>query len=388
MKLNTKGIAHVALLAVIIVGVAAFGTYRLVASNAATCKTYNWYSGKSSTCVKNIQRITNAAGPRHWHYSGNAVLAVDGIFGPKTKAQVKAFQRFGKLSQDGIVGPKTWTVLCADARLLGSANDGYKAAVASGCVYTVANKPKPPVPAPKPTPAPAPKPSPAPAPAPTPGKGSKSPSQILNLSNWYLTLPIGSPTATMVNQPALSSYSSQYFFANSTNNGIVFHAPVSGTTTVSSAHTRSELRETAPNGTLPWGWSAGSGTHVMTASEAITHLPGGNGTLSFAQIHGPSSTWYLILDAVGTGNGTAQLVVKDNTGKATGVVIDPSYKIGARFNLTVAAINGVVVVDYNGVRKVTTSSTQAGSYFKIGAYNQSAGDFGEAVVYSLSATHR
>ena len=31
----------------------------------------------------------------------------------------------------------------------------------------------------------------------------------------------------------------------------------------------------------------------MTATEAITHLPGGNGTLGFAQIHGPGSTWYL-----------------------------------------------------------------------------------------------
>ena len=163
-QLNTKGNAHVAILALVIVGVAAFGTYRLVASNAATCKTYNWSINKSGTCVKNIQRITNAAGARHWHYSGSAVLVVDGKFGPLTKAQVIAFQKFGKLSQDGIVGPNTWAVLCADARMLGSANDGYKAAVASGCVYT-ATAPKP---IPVTTPAPAPKPAPAPAPTPTP----------------------------------------------------------------------------------------------------------------------------------------------------------------------------------------------------------------------------
>jgi hypothetical protein len=126
----------------------------------------------------------------------------------------------------------------------------------------------------------------------------------------------------------------------------------------------------------------------MAANEAITHLPGGNGTLGFAQIHGPGSTWYLILDAVGTGNGTAKLVVKDNTGSATGAIIDAGYRIGTRFNLAVSAVNGVVGIDYNGVRKVTTHSTQANSYFKIGAYNQSAGDYGEAVVCGVSVTNR
>ncbi|MDR9793622.1 peptidoglycan-binding domain-containing protein [Aeribacillus composti] len=32
----------------------------------------------------------------------------DGIFGPKTEAAVKAFQKKHGLKQDGIVGPKTW----------------------------------------------------------------------------------------------------------------------------------------------------------------------------------------------------------------------------------------------------------------------------------------
>jgi peptidoglycan hydrolase-like protein with peptidoglycan-binding domain len=42
---------------------------------------------------------------------GFKTLAVDGIFGPKTLAAVKSFQKKFKLSVDGIVGPDTWNAL-------------------------------------------------------------------------------------------------------------------------------------------------------------------------------------------------------------------------------------------------------------------------------------
>jgi hypothetical protein len=126
----------------------------------------------------------------------------------------------------------------------------------------------------------------------------------------------------------------------------------------------------------------------MTATEAITHLPGGSGALGFAQIHGPGSTWYLILEATGNGDGTASLTVKDSTGNADGQVIDAHYVIGTKFGLTLSAINGVIGIGYNGVQRITTTSNMTGAYFKIGAYNQSSGDYGQVAVYSLSVAHR
>ena len=48
------------------------------------------------------------------------VITVDGIFGPKTKAAVLAFQRYYGLTQDGIVGRNTW------ARILDAYGDTYR----------------------------------------------------------------------------------------------------------------------------------------------------------------------------------------------------------------------------------------------------------------------
>jgi peptidoglycan hydrolase-like protein with peptidoglycan-binding domain len=41
------------------------------------------------------------------------LVTQDGVFGPKTEAAVRTFQRFQGLVPDGIVGPKTWAMLGA-----------------------------------------------------------------------------------------------------------------------------------------------------------------------------------------------------------------------------------------------------------------------------------
>ena len=110
-KLNTKGFAHIAALAIVVVSVAAFGTYMLVTSHAATCKAYTWRAGQSGTCVKYIQQLVNWQN-RYNSYSAGPVV-VDGSFGPKTKAAVIADQKQFGLTADGVVGPKTWNVICS-----------------------------------------------------------------------------------------------------------------------------------------------------------------------------------------------------------------------------------------------------------------------------------
>lgn len=60
--------------------------------------------GSKGSAVKELQTALNARG---------AGLAVDGDFGPKTDAAVRAFQKTNSLVVDGIVGPKTWAALDA-----------------------------------------------------------------------------------------------------------------------------------------------------------------------------------------------------------------------------------------------------------------------------------
>src|ERR1051325_10169465 len=52
--------------------------------------------------------------------------SVDGVFGPATKARVKAFQASKNLVQDGIVGEKTWKKLVITIRR-GSSGPAVKA---------------------------------------------------------------------------------------------------------------------------------------------------------------------------------------------------------------------------------------------------------------------
>jgi peptidoglycan hydrolase-like protein with peptidoglycan-binding domain len=52
--------------------------------------------------VKTLQYLLRARGH---------TVAVDGIFGPKTDAAVRAFQQQKGLAVDGIVGPNTWSAL-------------------------------------------------------------------------------------------------------------------------------------------------------------------------------------------------------------------------------------------------------------------------------------
>jgi peptidoglycan hydrolase-like protein with peptidoglycan-binding domain len=64
------------------------------------------YQGCTGTDVRNLQLVLNLQRGPHDQRIGE-----DGIFGPETRARVKAFQTYAKLKPDGIVGPLTFAAL-------------------------------------------------------------------------------------------------------------------------------------------------------------------------------------------------------------------------------------------------------------------------------------
>jgi hypothetical protein len=223
-----------------------------------------------------------------------------------------------------------------------------------------------------------------------PPSGGMVPADILNLTNWKLTLPVdtshaGSPDEIV--QPELSTFQDQYFHTNANMNGVVFEAPCGGATTSGSGYPRSELREMTNNGQSLASWSTTSGTHTMVITQAITHLPVVKPHVVAGQIHGPS-------DDVIVFRLEGQKLFIDLNG-TQGPVLTTQYNPGDVFTVRFVAHNGGVDCYYNGQFIYNYPIAVSGCYFKAGCYTQSntsTGDsataYGQVVIYGLSVAHQ
>ena len=214
---------------------------------------------------------------------------------------------------------------------------------------------------------------------------ARLPSDVLDLSDWYLTLPTGKPgKPDTVEQPALHTLTNQFFKLAPAGDGVEFSAPGSGVTTKNSQYPRSELREI--NGRDKAAWSNTSGSHILDVCEAFDRLPGAKPEVVGAQIHDAVS------DVMEIRLEGQKLAVQYNDGKSE-QVLDPAYKLGTPYHLRIVAGDSRVVVLYNGQQKAVLPVRGSGWYFKIGAYVQSntrTGDrssSGAVTVYSLKVRH-
>lgn len=221
----------------------------------------------------------------------------------------------------------------------------------------------------------------------------KYPAEVLNLTNWKQTLPIGSSRKPKEITPSsLSTYIHNLFFRTNTEcTGVVFRAPVNGVTTSNSGYPRSELREMTNNGKSLASWSTTSGAHTMTIDEAITAVPKVKKHVVAGQVHDASD------DVIVVRLEYPKLFV-DINGK-TGPTLDANYTLGKRFTVKFEASGGKIKVYYNGSTKPVYTLTKKGSgnYFKAGAYTQSNcskekkacndNNYGEVVIYKLLVQH-
>jgi hypothetical protein len=212
------------------------------------------------------------------------------------------------------------------------------------------------------------------------------PSEVLDLHNWYLTLPTGSSgEPDTVRQPDLISYSSPFFQLDPARDGVVCTSNAGGVTTANSSYPRSELREM--DGDKLASWSNESGTHTMEVRQAVTQLPKAKPQVVTAQIHDTKS------DVMEVRLEGEQLVGRYADGKQL-FVIDPHYVLGTPYDLRIVAAGGRIDVWYNGNHAGGLSQSGSGWYFKTGSYLQSNTDRGDAadavakvVLYSVGVTH-
>ena len=119
---------------------------------------------------------------------------------------------------------------------------------------------------------------------PAPPGTAQFPGQVIDLANWYLTLPTGErDQPDDVHQPELNTFTDRWFRLDDTRDGVVFTANAGGVTTKNSSYPRSELREM--NGPEKAGWSNTTGTHTLRLRQAVTQLPTVKPHVVTAQIH-------------------------------------------------------------------------------------------------------
>jgi len=222
-------------------------------------------------------------------------------------------------------------------------------------------------------------------------QGGDLPSDVLDLSNWKVTLPIdtshaGSPDE--YRQPELDGYEHpDYFHVNDARDGVVFTAHCGGYTTSGSGYPRSELREMTSNGSANASWSTTSGTHTMEIRQKVTHLPVAKPHVVVGQIHDAGDD-VIVFRLEGS-----TLFVDENGER--GPVLTSNYQLGTEFTVKFVVRNGGVECYYNGQYIYTYQVSTSGCYFKAGCYTQSntsRGDaptaYGQVIIYDLSVTHQ
>jgi hypothetical protein len=221
---------------------------------------------------------------------------------------------------------------------------------------------------------------------PLPQGAARSPGDLLDLENWFLTLPIGPDgDPDSVDQPELLDYRSEWFDLTPDGSGVVFRAPAGGVTTKNSRYARSELREM--NGEEKAAWSNTEGTHTLESRQAITRVPPVKPEVSATQIHdGGDDVLQIRLEG-------STLVAQYADGQEQ-IVMDGDYQLGMPYDLRIVAADGLITVFYDGERAAVIERSGSSWYWKVGAYTQSnpeRGDdpdaVGEVIVYSLSIEH-
>lgn len=231
----------------------------------------------------------------------------------------------------------------------------------------------------------------------TPAPGERTatrcayPSEVLDLTDWKLTLPTGEEEdPTEITQPGLAAFSAApWFRAEPDCDAVRFRAAVDGVTTGGSAYPRAELREMTDGGADEAAWSTTDGTHTLVVREAFTALPEERPYLVGAQVHGGDDD-VTVFRLEGR-----SLYITDGDDRHHHLVTD-DYTLGTEFEARFVAGGGKIDAYYDGRLETTIRHEGDTNYFKAGAYTQANCDnsepcdgdnHGEVRISRITVTH-
>lgn len=247
----------------------------------------------------------------------------------------------------------------------------------------------------------------------------------IDLSNWKVTLPVGSPSE--IKPPAILDYATnaslqEFMYNDSTDGSLVFYT-YPGSTTANSSYSRTELREQIEPGSnsVNWKFSAGG---VMEGELAVTEISkeasGKDHRTIIMQIHGRLTNAQR--DLIGEDDNNAPPVLKiywqngqvrvktkvlknqnvsgNDILKTSSWTDDDGHYFSERvnhgkFKLKVEASYGKLTITLNDSESKVYESVDLEkwdifeNYFKAGNYLQTsnAGSFARVKYYSLDVTH-
>jgi len=229
---------------------------------------------------------------------------------------------------------------------------------------------------------------------------SLPPCSNFDLSAWKLqTLDAGSNFAEIQAVNLTNSYSSSFFYTNTTDGSMVFRVPSNGQSTSGSSYPRVELRQMTSGA----NWKLNDATeHYLTAQCKVISVAQAKPQTIIGQIHGSETNSELLkLRCTGYQDGQCKIEARYELNDATqseyGVTLASGLSLGDLITYTISMKNGTINCTVNGVsasQTYTTSyfGTTDEYYFKAGNYlqynNQTVPDptviYGQNQFYKLS----
>ena len=214
---------------------------------------------------------------------------------------------------------------------------------------------------------------------------------MIDLATWNLSVPVGSPPATIDTPKLVSGFKNQYF--HSSSGTLFFWAPVTGTRTENAIYPRTELRETYSNGTLR-NWLYPEADNSLRATLKVSKVPS-SGKVVIGQIHAYDSQKPLVKleyqykSKTATGNLVAKVRTRPDDAEGRVITIASGVKLDQDFSylihLSPGGALGISAAGSQWDSKISATWRDKPLYFKAGVYVQdNAGPTSEGAQVSFS----